>query len=517
MRNRLLGALAGLACLALLWAAPAKAEWRRAESPNFVLYGNLSESALRQRIVLLEDYDHLLRVMIAVTEPAAPNKLHIYIVGNARDLRTVQQVPPGVAGFYAATPDGIAAFVDNSAEAGGNEILFHEYAHHFMMQYRPNAYPAWYVEGFAEYFMTARFVGRRIDIGTASPGRAYAIMQNQWLPMDQILSGMPQSMNREAMAQFYAQSWLIVHYFYSTPERQAALGRYLVAVRGGNPRGALQAATGMDPAAFTQELHRYIGRGQIEFRRMTRAEAATPPPVTVTSLPRGADDLMVYEAALKTGIDDAEGPDYLARIRAAAARHEGDPFAQRVLAHAELLYGDAATADRLLDPLIAASPRDAELLYLKGMRYLVAAEREDEGEADARTARTWFGRAHQADANHYQTLFRYAQSLRRSREYDSENNVNVLLLAHQLAPQVAAITMNAAALLIGRRDYGVAAPLLRPLAADPHNASLARAAQQLLDQDLAGMMAAVRRVQDHPPAQNNPPVQEHPPAAPRPN
>ena len=498
MNLRPVGVLAGLLCLVLLWAAPARAEWRRAESPNFILYGNLPEAMLRQRVLQLEDFDHLLRLMVGVTEPPTPNKLHVYIVDNGRDLRTIQPVPPGIAGFYTATPDGIAAFVDNSAEASGNEILFHEYAHHFMMQYRSNAYPAWYVEGFAEYFMTARFSGRRIDIGTYSPGRAYQLVAGQWLPMDQVLYGEPQSFRGDAMGQFYAQSWLLTHYFYSTPERQAALGRYLVAARSDN-RGALQAATGMDIAALTQELRRY-SRGDIDYRRMTRPEGETPPPVVVTSLPRGADELIVYEAALRIGIDDERGRTYLPLIRAAAARHQGDPFAQRVLAHAELLYGDAAAADRLLDGLIAASPNDAELLYLKGMRYLGAAEREDEWEADARTARTWFGRAHQADENNYQTLFRYAQSLRRDPSYVSENNVNVLLLAHQLAPQVATITMNAAAILIGRggEDNAVAIALLRPLAGDPHNAGLAQAARQMIERAQADMTAHPARTGDHP-------------------
>jgi len=491
--------ISSLLLLILFWATPAAAEWRRAESPNFIVYGNLSESDLRQRILRLEDFDHLLRVMIAVTDPPSPNKLHVYFVQNGRDLRTVQQVPPGIAGFYTATPDGIAAFIDNSAESAGNEILFHEYAHHFMMQYRPNAYPGWYVEGFAEYFMTASFVGRRIDIGTYSPGRAYLIMQGQWLPMDQILYGEPQSFRGDALGQFYAQAWLTTHYFYSTPERQAALGRYLVALRGDNPRSALQAATGMDVAALTAELHRYIGHGSIDYRRMTRPEGETPPPVTIASLPRAADDLIVYEAALRVGIADAQGPDYLARIRALAARHPGDPFAERVLAHAELLYGDAAAADRLLDHLLAGAPNDAELLYLKGMRYLVAAEKGDQWDADARTARTWFGRAHQADGNHYQTLFRYAQSLRRDPSYASENNLNVLLLAHQLAPQVAAITMNAAALMIGRGsgDERLAISLLRPLAADPHNTGLAHAAREMIER--AEARAA------HPPPAGTPP------------
>src|SRR3954454_6462363 len=128
MRNPILRAIVGLFCLGLLWAAPAKAPWRSAESPNFILYGNLSESDLRQRILRLEDFDRLLRRMIGVTDPPAPNKVHIYSLSTARDLRPVTPLPPGVPGFYTATPDGIAAFAENSAEPTANEILFHEYA-----------------------------------------------------------------------------------------------------------------------------------------------------------------------------------------------------------------------------------------------------------------------------------------------------------------------------------------------------------------------------------------------------
>ena len=51
----------GLFAFLLLFLAaittPARAEWRRAESPNFILYGTESESRLRERILLLEDID----------------------------------------------------------------------------------------------------------------------------------------------------------------------------------------------------------------------------------------------------------------------------------------------------------------------------------------------------------------------------------------------------------------------------------------------------------------------------
>src|SRR5207237_793111 len=96
----------------VLGAAPAHAEWRRAESPNFVLYGNLSEATLRSRILLLEDFDQLLRRLTSAEEPANLNKLHIYITEGPESLRSIRPLPPGTAGFYALSTDGIAAFVD---------------------------------------------------------------------------------------------------------------------------------------------------------------------------------------------------------------------------------------------------------------------------------------------------------------------------------------------------------------------------------------------------------------------
>jgi hypothetical protein len=486
MRALLVLILIGLA----LGATPARAEWLRGESPNFIVFSEESEARVRERLVQLEHFDALLRQLTTVTEPPAPNKLHIYIVDGPAGLRMVRPVGEGTAGFYTASPSGIAALVDRSVASrgpgtrnrDGQEVLFHEYVHHFMWQYRANAYPAWYVEGFAEYFMTTHITDRAIDIGNASADRAAAIMAGNWLPIERVLFGTTAGLNQDQAVQFYAQSWLMVHYFFSTTERQTAIRRYLIEARRGDGAEALQRATGLTTAQLNDELRRYIRGGRINYRRMNLDERQAPAAVSITRMARSADDLLLYQAALRAGIDDDQGPNYLRRIRTAAARHAGDPFAQRVLAHAEALFGDGAVADRLLDPLIAASPNDAELLYIKGMRHLAAAEDGDNWDSESRVARNWFSRAHRADENHYQTLYRYAQTLRGQEAFDSENTSNVLLLSHQLAPQVSEITMNAAMLLIHRRQIAEAEALLQPLAADPHDAGLAAAARQMLQQ-----------------------------------
>ena len=111
MRNLLWRAIAALILLVLFGAAPARAEWRRAESPNFILYGDASESQLRARVLLLEDFDRLLRVITSVNTPPTGSKLHIYLLRSHGDLLLINPVPPGISGYYMATSEGIAAFL----------------------------------------------------------------------------------------------------------------------------------------------------------------------------------------------------------------------------------------------------------------------------------------------------------------------------------------------------------------------------------------------------------------------
>jgi Flp pilus assembly protein TadD len=472
-------------------SVPAAAEWRRAESPHFIVFSEGPEKKLRERVEELEDFHWLLRTVTnASSGRTSPNKLHVYVVDSKNELETIRSLGRDVAGFYWASGEGIAAVVNTRGKANNpNAILFHEYAHHYMLQHFPSAYPAWYIEGFAEYFSTAKLAGRRVDIGDFDPGRIYSITQLPWLPLERVLGGSPGGLTPEQTSAYYAQSWLITHYFYSNPERQAALRRYFAAIRTSDPIAALQTATGMDAERFTRELRSYIGRGSIQFRRLERAEP-TPPPVTVSVLPRGADDLILHEAALRLGLMDKDIAPRLQLIRAAAARHPDDPFARRVLAHAELLHGDRAAALKILEALQQQTPDDAELLYLRGRLHLQNAE-EGGGDWDKETAlaRAWFARAHKVDPNHFQTLYRNAQSLRQGREAVSENTINILLLAQQLAPQVQEIRMNAAAALIARGDVELARDLLAPVISDPHDRSLAEAARQMLNGARGGAKA----------------------------
>jgi hypothetical protein len=473
--------------VSLLAAAPAAAAWKRAESANFVLYSQSGDDTIRQQIVLLEDYNDFLKLLTNIQDPPPPNKLNIYMVKGPSQLRAVRNVPAGMAGFYSASSSGIAAVADETADRGEqqNQILLHEFAHHFMQQYRPLPYPTSYVEGFAEYVMTAQFEPGLIRFGEFNPGRAATLVQARWLPLDRVLfGGLPK--DREEIGVFYAQSWLLAHYMLRSEINRPRLTAYFRRLAAGeDARKAFEASFPVALKDLEKELRDYLKRG-MTYSRLKRSSAASPPQVTITRLPPSAEDLLLARAKMEIGVIDGSEAALLATVRSAAAGHQ-DSFARRVLAQAEALYGDGAKADALLDGLIAESPNGAELHYLRGMRHLVAARAaEDDAEPQFKLAQRWFGRAHKLDPNHFQTLIRYAESLQSDRRMVSDNTINILLLARDLAPQVSETAINAASLLIARDRYAEAEPLLLPLTADPHNSGLAAAAREMLAKARAG-------------------------------
>ena len=63
-----------LSLLIFSLAGAAQAEWRRAESPNFVVYSQGSESALRRYVRDLEIYDFILRLRMGLPTATAGRK-----------------------------------------------------------------------------------------------------------------------------------------------------------------------------------------------------------------------------------------------------------------------------------------------------------------------------------------------------------------------------------------------------------------------------------------------------------
>jgi len=481
--------ICAIAVLMLAFAPHAAAQdgrWLRAETDGFVVYGAAPERVVRGIATELESFDGLLRRMTEMRNPRSPTKLHVYLFSENEFQQSFPQYRESIRGLYTARVDQIAAFAIYTDGGGieAQDILFHEYAHHFMFQYFANAYPAWYVEGFAEFMSTAVLGTERITLGRSDEGRTYTLRNETWMPMERLLTAAPLELNTRDAQLFYAQSWLFQHYLVLTPGKMAQFHGYIRALRlGQEPVAAFQTGFGMTPEEMQSELRRYF-RGGPNALALTRPVQVEAPNLRLTHLPASANRLLPLLARVRDGVNEPDRAAVLAQIRQLAGG-ASDPFATRTLAYAETSIGDIAAARTLLTPYLEANPDDTEALYIMGSSYLREAD-EAGGSREALLAqgRRYFGRAYRHDPNNVPAMYGYVRSYSGMMmdEASAANYLNILLLANQLAPQIDEISLNAAAALMGHGRHAEAIPMLRAVAFDPHAGSGAGAARQMLQE-----------------------------------
>lgn len=460
--------LAGLAltCLGLLAANPALAEWRRAETPRFIIYSDGNERSLRDSALQLELYENALRLKHGVNpDGASPQKIAIYLVQGSRDLKAVE---PGlrdeVAGFYQATNDEIFAMAIR--ERRDMETLLHEYAHHFMLGSFATGFPAWFVEGYAEYFSNAELRPTRMVIGDVNQGSANWLNSTAWLPLNLILTRRPfEFQDPKAVSMFYAQSWLLTHWFVSSPQRMPMLYAYMDNLKKGmEPVPAMEAATGMTVGQLERQQQVYM-RQRMAITVIT-SEQFRQPEVRVTTLSPAEGDLLLLGLRLSSTV--GEDAALLAEIRQRTARYPGERAADLLLARAELRLGDKAQAADILQRLLTAAPDDLDALRLQGDTLFEQA-REQGGDRDLlRQARVHLARAYRLNPDDYRVLTLLAETRQGSPDFPSDNDVETLLAAVELAPQVAHLRVFTAQVRAHREEYPQAIALLQPLAASPH-------------------------------------------------
>jgi hypothetical protein len=463
------GALLGWLFLA---TTPAQAApWRLAETAHFRVYSDGSAKTLVDQAAVLEDYRALLETLTNKPETdALTPKLDIFLLERLADARPFGQAPANAAGFYSANEGRIAAYVERSGELG-KAVLLHEYAHHFMLGSGVVAYPAWYVEGFAEYFMTAEFAPDRISFGKFNENRAKWLVYGTWLPLEKILARRFKPTDRDDTAMFYAQSWLLTHFMFRADGMQPKLNAYLKAVTAGtDPVTAFKTHIDPDLTSFQYKLRSYFSSRKLTYSRFNRP-ASTPATVKLTDLPASADPMLLQLAAIEFGVLKGKEAETLAKVRADAARFPDDPLAGRTLALAELRYGDRAAAATRIDTLLQAAPADPALLRWRAVATLPPTP---PASADAvRNARRLLVKAAGADPDDWRTLMLYIQLADpRSRKL-STNDLDVLLRAREIAPQVGSLSMMTAVALAQADRLPEAARVLEPFAYAPHGGGLA--------------------------------------------
>jgi Flp pilus assembly protein TadD len=478
--------LLGLALAVMAAASPACADWSRAESDHFIVYGE-GEKSVRSYAVMLEDFDSLLRRLHGrPRDEVAPRKLPVYLVADLGELKRV--FPPareGMAGVYLPALTEVFAVVVRDGASGvydlnkGDDTVMHEYVHHFMLQYYPSAYPAWLVEGYAEYYMTADLAPTRLVVGGVNRGRAFSLTQpSGWIPMEDVLGKRPSDLKVRDVYSYYAQAWLLTHYILSDPQRHKLLGPYLDAMRGGrDPVVAWKDVYGDDAEGLRRKLRAYMDK-TLPAGMLARLGPLNPP-MTVTRLSPAANSLILEGQRMKLGVAKGDAPKFLATIRTAAVKSPNDRFSRLILARAETIYGDRVAGEAMLNGLLAANPKDEEALVILGESRLAAgASDESKRAACFAEAAVFFARAFKINPDNPETLHGYAEA--KALEPLTDAMVDIRVKAAELAPQVGHLRLDAANALIQIGDPESARTLLTPLAGNPHGGDAAQAAIVLL-------------------------------------
>ncbi|MFN3389766.1 MAG: hypothetical protein ACK40O_12640 [Allosphingosinicella sp.] len=489
--------LIGWLCLALFALAPAAAaaaDWRAAETEHFIIYTDQSDKDLEKMATRLEKMDGLLRMATGISDEVEPVKVRIYVVDDTAAVgKAVGQTGSGILGFYTSNIFGPFAVTPakTPSYAGGFDadmVLYHEYAHHFMLQYFPASYPQWYVEGFAELIGSSKFLpDGRIGYGMPAKHRgdhlAFA-----WAPLQEVLMKPAHKVHNFDL---YGQGWAITHYLTFSDERAPQMRQYLTALtQGKSPEEAAKAFGNI--SKLNQDAAKYLRAGSFAYkpvdvkieepvirrvRPLSAGEAALIPEIIAFR----DESLGWYrkEGDKKRALEFRERN--LADIRSKAAIHANDPFALHLLGEAEYAAGNYAAAEAAADRLLALKPDHVRGRVRKALAMLQnapAAERA--GRADE--ARKLVLAANRDNPDDVLPLVGYYQTFNLAGEQAPEQAVNGLAAAVQTLPGDERIRQMMVDEMAAQKKWRYAIAYLAPLANSPHETPMRDAARKQMEE-----------------------------------
>lgn len=487
--------LAALCAIALLAPAPAlAAKWLRGDTRNFIIYSAGSRQQLTDFATKVEKFDAMLRLLFKVAPDPHPDRLTIFVLGSSDNVADLYGDKTGfIAGFYVPSKDGSFAVANREAAESelalsGDTVLLHEYAHHFMFRNFAYAYPAWYVEGFAEYVATAEF---KKD-GTWSLGRvpffrAYGLLESKQLPMDALLFGDTRKRSPEERNTFYGQSWLLVHMMSRDPARAGQLDAYLRAVAAGTPEREAAVKVFGDLNQLATDMNRYKLK-PIHYS-VLKNPLPYDPAITVAELDPVAGRLVELDMRIRAGKSLAASRDALVALTAqtpdrADAWYEL-ALAERRIGHDAADEAARAAADKAalvaVDHALAIDPRHGKANSLKAeltIDRLAAADHSTP--AQWSQVRTYIGRANATDTEDATPLYLYYQSFARQGATIPELARNGLAKAFALRPEAFELRANYAFDLAAHGKYDEALKIVEFVARDPHDPAAGEALLQQL-------------------------------------
>lgn len=476
-------------CLAaglLVGTTPAHAAWQEAKSKHFIIVGDTDPAELGEYAKKLERFDQAVRMARGMGDPALTDsgRLRIYFLKNVDQLVDLTG-GYGILGQYIGRASGTYAFVSkikgkDERDFNSDIVFFHEYAHHLMLQNWAAALPTWFVEGFAEFFGTAKINDDgSVILGSALNHRAYSVHANQHdLYFSEMLGGTPQGLTAWQMEIMYSRGWLLTHYLTFEPSRRGQLDRYIAGIQQGqNALDAARAAFG-DLRKLENELDKYADAKEIK-GVVIRPDPAKIGTISVRSLAPAEAALMPIRMRSDYGVSEQTARIVAGRARKLAAAYPSDAFAQSVLAEAEYDADYFDASEHAADRALTTDPNNVHALIYKG-RAEMARAKTAPATVDWSKVRALFAKANRLDTENAEPLMLYYRTFKESRATPTPSAVNGLLYALVLAPQDSGLRWLAVRQFLTDHRLKEAKQALAPMAFEPHSERTRTLADQVV-------------------------------------
>jgi hypothetical protein len=365
-----------IAFLALAVAAPSSPAWRRIDTPNFVVVGDVSARELRATAAKFEGFHEALRRVLPSSTTTAPVPTVVLVFASDAAFMPFkpqyQGKPREGVGGYAAAGRDVNYIAMLSAGEAGERVIFHEYAH-MILSNAVARVPLWLNEGLAEFYSTFALMndGRRAQIGRPIVEHLVRLNGSLHVALPDLLKvdhASPLYNEGNRASDFYAESWALTHMLVNgQPSRVNELTDYLRRVSAGTTE--MQAWEQVFGTQRTDnELRVYLKRPAFNTVVIDFPEKITAVPVTETAL--SAADAAGFLASLQVR---NLGPAAAAQLVDSPLRQDQSNAAANVaMARIDLARHDPAGAAKRL--LALAPPDDWLFAYEAGTFLTEAAE-----------------------------------------------------------------------------------------------------------------------------------------------
>ncbi len=343
--------------------------WVEVHSKNFNVLTDAGEKRGQEVARRFEEVHSAFGAIFQKMNVNSPIPLQIIAFRNNKELKQYGPMWKGKAvevdGFFQGSKDKNFVALDLSSE-GGWHVVFHEYMHLLINTNMPPT-PAWFDEGFADYFSTLTVNGKTIEFGAVPEGYPDLLSGARWMKTADLFSVQHNSSDYnegDRRTLFYAQSWLTIHYMMSQKKLPQATNYLALTIN--QHLGVVEAmrqAFGMTPDQFDKALRDYFMGKSLVFH------LATPPDMERGPFQAKAADPMFVEASLADlhfhELDHmAEGVEEFKKI---IAKDPNNLIAQRGLGYSYLQQNDFERAAEHLERAAAVDGADPEVHYFNAL------------------------------------------------------------------------------------------------------------------------------------------------------